>query len=263
MPQDTLYIIAAPGEMPRLSSPNVFPAWLSYRLSPDMELLRLDRSHPVQGGVMVLTGRPEEPHGNPDRLCAALLRECAAHQFQGLLLDFDHPVPVLDQLARNLARLLPRLGVTLFLPEWLAGHIRTGRVLIPSALSGGSLEDRLQEAVEKYGAERVVLAVERCSEDFTLPSPDGCGVPLSQSELNERFSRYRPHPHFSRPLCARYFTYCVGDSVHLVLFDDADTLAEKMACARRVGVHRFLLPWQDISAAPERFLPSPQTTEIF
>lgn len=254
---DTLYIIAAPGEMPRLTSPNVFPAWLSYCLSPDVGLLRLDRSHPVQGGVMVLCGGPEEPRGNPDRLCAAVLRECAAHQFQGLLLDFDRPVSVLNQLARNLARLLPRLGVTLFLPEWLAGHIPSCRVLIPSALSGGSLELRLREAASRYGCDRVVLAVERCTEDFTLPAPDGCGVPLSPSRFESLVSHYNPHPHFSHPLCARYFTYCVGDSVHLVLFDDEDTFVEKIACARRAGVHRFLLPWQEISSSPERFLPSP------
>ena len=257
MSHDTLYILSTPEEMSRLTSPNHFPAWLSYRLNPDMTLLRLDCSFHMQGGVMVLIGCPEEPHGNPDRLCAALLRECAAHQFRGLLLDFDRPFPILERLARNLAQLLPRLGVTLFLPEWLAEHISAGRVLIPSALSGGSLEKRLEEAAARYGCDRVVLAVERCTEDFTLPAPDGCGVPLSPSRFESLVSHYNPRPHVSRPLCARYFTYCVGDSVHLVLFDDEDTLVEKITCSRRVGVHRFLLPWQEISSSPERFFPSP------
>lgn len=255
MPQDTLYILAAPGETPRLSARNCFPAWLAYRISQKLHLLRIDGSSGIRGGVMVLSGCPEEPNGSTDRLCAALLRECAAHQFQGLLLDFDRPFPILDHLARNLAQLLPRLGVTLFLPEWLAGHIHTGRVLIPSALSGGSLEERLKEAVEQYNADRTVLAIERVAEDFILPAPTGCGRPLSPEDLAHLIKNLHPRIHFSRPLCARYFTYYRNDTFHFVLFDDDDSLQEKLACARRCGVYRFLLPWRDISSEPEHFLP--------
>lgn len=49
--------------------------------------------------------------------------------------------------------------------------------MISSALSGGSLRQRLEEAVERYGPQRTTLAVERVAEDFFLPPQPGRGVP--------------------------------------------------------------------------------------
>lgn len=64
--------------------------------------------------------------------------------------------------------------------------------MIPSALSGGSLSRRLEEAAERFGRERVTLAVQRVAEDFFLPSPTGSGVPLSRRELEEKLSSCTP-----------------------------------------------------------------------
>ena len=92
------------------------------------------------------------------------------------------------------------------------------RVMIPSALSGGSLSRRLEEAAERFGRERVTLAVQRVAEDFFLPSPTGSGVPLSRRELEEKLEQLHPSVFFSHELCARYFTYMSRESgAHFVL----------------------------------------------
>lgn len=241
--------------MPRLPVRNCFPVWLAYRVDPTLHLLRLHNASSFQGGVMAISTCPEPSAGDPVQLCRSILGECARHSFRGVLLDLDHPSVHYERLAHLLVRELPRRSVTLFLPECLAPCAPGCRVLISSALSGGSLDQRLLEAVERHGADRVVLAVEPAAEDFTLPAPTGCGKPLTKQELADLRGSLRPNIHFSRPLCTRYFTYCRNDTVHVVLFDDDTTIAQKLTCARRCGVSRFLLPWCEISGHPCDFLP--------
>lgn len=250
MPHDTLYMMSLPGEAPLSPAPNRIPVRLSYRVSPELRLLRLP-GPPLRSAVMAITCGEESPHGDPASLCRTILREYAARGAQGLLLDFDHPSPDLD----HLAGLLSRRAVPLILPEWLADRAPNCRVLISSALSGGSLEVRLSEAVKTYGADRVILALERCAEEFPLPCPSGCGRPLSPEELERLTAAHRPHFHFSSALCTRYFVHCREDRAHLVLWDDDDTLREKHACARRCGVYRFSLLQRDKSALFTSFSP--------
>ena len=107
----------------------------------------------------------------------------------------------------------------------------------PSALAGGSLSRRLEEAAERFGRERVTLAVQRVAEDFFLPSPTGSGVPLSRRELEEKLEQLHPSVFFSHELCARYFTYMSRESgAHFVLFDDRDTLRKKLEVAQELGI---------------------------
>ena len=60
--------------------------------------------------------------------------------------------------------------------------------------------------MERYGAGRVALAVERAAEDFFLPSPTGQGMPLTQEELKERLEARAPSVFFSDALCAHYLS---------------------------------------------------------
>ena len=171
----------------------------------------------------------------------------------GVLLDFDRKLPPLSQLVSRLSPILARRGITLFVPEYYAPLAPQAKVLISSAISGGSLALRLQESRERFGANRVVLAVEKTAEDFLLPALTGCGTPLPDERLEELRTKLSPTIFFSRELCARYFTYRDTDGgVHFVLFDDLDTIAHKLEVARQADIHAFLLPWPEISHAPER-----------
>ncbi len=110
------------------------------------------------------------------------------------------------------------------------------RILVCTALSGGSLRALLEEAVKKYGAERVAVGVERVSMDFPLPCRSGYGAPLSQESLAALRRRYQTPVFFSEALCAKYFTYRACGKTRLVLFDDDETVRRKLALARSLGI---------------------------
>ena len=255
MSHDTLYILSLPGEAPCPPGPNRFPAILSHRISQTGQLLRLTASPSPRGGVMVICGCEDPSPTHPSSLGASILRECLRHAPRGLLLDLEAPSTLYIELIRLLSPKLSRLGITLFLPEPLAAHAPDCRALIPCALSGGSLELRLKEAVERYGAERVVACPESTATEFILPCPTGKGRPLSRDQLLLLLEQITPHTHFSPALCARYFTFFRDKNLHLVLFDDSACLREKYTCARRCGVFRFLLLQCDKSALFPDFSP--------
>ena len=113
-----------------------------------------------------------------------MVRECAARGFRGAVCDFEQGgVPLLDQVVRRLGRLRPP-GLDVVCDGALWTQFPRARVMIPSALSGGSLSRRLEEAAERFGRERVTLAVQRVAEDFFsalphreqgAPEPAGAG----------------------------------------------------------------------------------------
>ncbi len=116
------------------------------------------------------------------------------------------------------------------------------RVLIGTAVSGGTLRELLSSAVRTYGADRLVLGMERLAMDFPMPCPSGRGISLSGEALDALRRRAGGHVFFSEALCAKYFTYRAPDGVRLVLFDDADTLRRKQAISRSLGIRdAFLL----------------------
>ena len=244
MPQDTFLIPVPPRHLSVLRSWDVTPAHLAYRIGPGPRLLRADTPSLPRGGLMYLDHRGYDGLGSPDALLQEVLRECRRQDHAGVILAFDRPLPPLERLAARLDEQLRRSGRTLYVTEIFAHHAPGARVMIPSALSGGSLSQRLSEACRSFGAERTVLALDRVAEDFSLPAPTGSGTPLTREELSRQIDRLRPSIFFSPELCARYFTYMSREgSAHFVLFDDSDTLRRKTDTARQLGIHTFLLPW--------------------
>ena len=110
------------------------------------------------------------------------------------------------------------------------------RILIETALSGGSLQELLEEAVAKYGTARLALGVERTAMDFPLPCRGGYGTPLTQDALAALRRRCGTAVFFSEALCAKYFTYHSGGQTRLVLFDDDETVSRKLALAQSLGI---------------------------
>ena len=58
------------------------------------------------------------------------------------------------------------------------------------------------------------------------------------------------HPssvYFSRELMAKYFTYSAGSGTHFVLFDDAETLRQKVKLAQNLGIQTAFLMFPEIS----------------
>lgn len=247
MPQDTFIITLPPRQLPALRGWQATPAHLAYRLGPGPHLFRAEVTALPKGGLMVVNDQDFDPLGPTGPLCQEIIRECQARGFSGAILDFEGSLPPLEQIAAALDEPFARRGWSLFVPERYGAKAPHARVAIPSALSGGSLQKRLEEALERFGESRTVLALEKRREDFFLPSPTGSGQPLTEEDLEQLKRRLSPSIFFSGELCARYFTYMSRESgAHFVLFDDGDTLYHKAEVARALGIHTFLAPWAEV-----------------
>lgn len=250
MSSSTVIVIVTPQQLGALRGTSAVPAHMAYRMGKGPHLFRSGGPVAPRGGLMVLDCSGFDGAGDAALFCREVVQECRARNFSGVICDFEGgPLPFLAGLLHQLEQACLRSGLDLLVPESFAPHTQRARVLVSSALSGGSLVQRLEEARDRFG-ERAVLALQRTAEDFFLPSPSGCGEPLSRAELRRRMDRLRPAVFFSRELCARYFTYMSRESgAHFVLFDDKDTLAKKLEVARSLGISTAVAAFPEVQDA--------------
>lgn len=249
MPEETRLILTAPPAAARQASSYGLPVGhMAYRVGTGANLLRANIPINLRGGLMVVDGGGFDGRGDAAVFCQQVIRECSARNFDGVILDFEGRAhPLLGQIVNRLGILLSRRGWPLYVTEEYAGFSDRSRVIIPSALSGGSLSKRLSEAAERFGADRVALGVQRSAEDFTLPSPGGSGTPLSREELARRIQSRGASVYFSDELCAHYFTYMSRPSgAHFVLFDNAGSIRKKLQIARSMGLCACILAWPEV-----------------
>ena len=223
-------------------------AHMAYRVGGGPHLFRASMPVSVRGGLMVMDNTGFDGRGEPPAFCQEVLRECSARGFDGVICDFEgRPLQLLAAIVRNLGDLLHKRGWPLYVTEAYASYSDKARVMISSALSGGSLQQRLSEAAEQFGPGRVALAVERVAEDFYLPSPTGQGMPLTREELKQRMDERAPSVFFSNELCAHYFTYMSKQNgAHFVLYDDALSIRKKLHIARTLDISDAILAYPQV-----------------
>ena len=83
----------------------------------------------------------------------------------------------------------------------------------------------------------------------------GCGW-TSSSRLLDRES---PSVFFSQDLCARYFTYARDGETHFVLFDDADTLSQKLRTGGNMGFAAAFLMYPEVQDLLPKLFPGRRT----
>ena len=225
-----------------------------YRMGLGPHLYRARQGQAARGGLMGVELGKYDGRGSPEPFCAEVLRECQARRFSGVVCRFPAtPLPGLSEALGRLAEHCSRKGLGCWVSEPYGDGSSAG-VLIPTAISGGSLEGRLRDAVRRFGAERVAVWLDRSSEDFALPSPHGSGRPLSPEELEALRQRYGSACFFSDALCARYFTYMEGREGHFVLFDDLASLQKKLSLARQLGIGTVFLPAAELGELTEQLV---------
>ena len=232
-----LYLSAETGEMPDLDG-RIRAACVDYRF---------DKPFPsgfkqAPGGVMLLGGDLTA------RRTREIGEECDRRGLTAVLAGYGHS-PALET-ARFCDGLL-RLGLQPILTEnaWQAGC--GAEMLISSALSGGDLRARIEEARDRCGG--LSLDLERICRSFPLPCPDGEGEELSAQAL-AGYLRNGAKPSYSEELGCKAFSAQVKGETRIILFDDRETLCKKTQLAAALGVRRaFLLypEWQaqDATAA--------------
>lgn len=249
MPVKSNLILSAPPDCAKAAQETgLTVAHMAYRMGGGPHLFRANMPVAVRGGLMVIDNPGFDGLGESTPFCHEVLRECAARGFHGVVCNFEgRPLPLVAQILAELGELLHKRGWSFYVTEPWGGSSDRAKVLISSALSGGSLRQRLQEAAEQYGPGRVALAVERVAEDFFLPSPTGQGAPLSREALKRRMEELTPSIFFSSELCAHYFTYMSRENgAHFILFDDAGSIRKKLQIARSLGIEDALLAYPQV-----------------
>lgn len=210
-------------------------AHVAYRIDANGELACRELPQQVRGGIMVLSdGEGHEP-GNPTALTKAVWRECAARGFGGVVADFEHPLSEAHcALLNTLCSILRRGGRQLFVPETYGSRVQGAMVIICTAVSGGTLRQRLEDARKRFGR-RIALDLQRARMEFPLPCPGGEGCPLDRAAL-EKLLDEKPAVFFSEDLCAKYFVRICCNEPRFVLFDDAHTLRRKLHLAGNLGI---------------------------
>lgn len=240
-------IFAAPPELTEARRFGVPVAHMGYRIGPGGLLPHAKIPDSLRGGLLLLSDRNWNATSDPEALAQAIAQECDRREFAGVIADFEGPVhPTLTAAASALFPLLEKQKRALYLPERYAGVAGRPYILIPTALSGGSLAQLLGEAVQKYGAGRVALDLERVHMDFRLPCPSGAGTPLTAAEFQKGLAERAPSSFFSRELCAYYYTYSGPDGLHFVLYDDACSMLQKLQTARQFGISRAVAVFPEI-----------------
>lgn len=223
-------------------------AHVAYRIGQNSTLLRQSMLLQIRGGLLAVSDQSASLIDDPEALCAAVLRECARRNYTGVLLDFEAP-PSQDRLAfaKALGAALLKTRRTLYVPERYARVCENAVSLLCTAISGGSFSDHLREAAAAAGgAGRLALDVQRLRMDFRLPSPKGEGKPLTAEAFSALMDRESPAVFFSPDLCARYFTYTREGETHFVLFDDSDTLLQKLRIGNSLGFSAAFLMWPEV-----------------
>lgn len=248
-----IYLAAAPEAAQEAMGHCRNLAHVAYRIGPGSVLLRQSLLLQTKGGLLSVSDHEAPFIDSPESLRDAVLRECGRRNYSGVLLDFEE-APRRDRTAFA-AALAPALAAsrrTLYLPERYAGAAPSAVVLLCTAVSGGSFSQYLQEAAAQAGgAGQLALDVQRLRMDFRLPARSGEGEPLTGEALARLMERESPAVFFSQDLCARYFTYSREGEAHFVLFDDADTLNQKLRLGSGMGFSAAFFMWpevQDIAA---------------
>jgi len=218
------------------------PAHMAYRIGNGPTLLGIRLPEGLQGGLMYLDCVGFDGLGDPLPCCSQVLGECRRRNYSGIICDFEGPpTACLSQLLSVLDQQCEKEGWSLYVTEACAAQAPAARVMIPSAVTNGTLERRLRIAKERYGPTRPVLAVEWLREDLPLPS-DRRGDAISQLTLENQLRRLEPAIFFDRGLCAHYYTYRgQNGQAHFVLFDTPRSIRAKLSLARQAGLPAVLL----------------------
>lgn len=251
-----VYLAVTPSEAQRAVRFRRPLAHVAYSIGESSTLLRQNLLLTTRGGVLSVTDYGAPPISRPDLLSAAAIRECGRRNYEGVLLDFESPpTPDREAFARELAkRLAPR---PLYVPECYR-ETDGAVMLLCTAVSGGNFAQYLQEAAEgRGGPGRLALDVQRLRMDFSLPARSGEGRPLTEKAFQSLLDQETPAVFFSQDLCARYFTYTRDGVTHFVLFDDADTLQQKLRLGASMGFAAAFLMYPEVQDLLPQLFPPP------
>lgn len=222
---------------------------LLYRCDSRLKLLQASgKKSATKGHIMGIDNQITAPQGDSEAFCQQVLGQVKTHCYAGVCCLFHGPTTDrLAQVTQALAKLCHQQRLQFLVSEPYGHHAPHSKVLISTALSGGTLEARFAQAKQQYGAQRVLMDIDCVREDFLLPAPHGSGETLSEQQLTNLMVQENAAVFFSKELSARYFTYQNTEhSLRFVLFDDQVTTKEKMKLAKQWNLAGAVLTFSQV-----------------
>lgn len=242
-----LFLAATPAQLPiaRRFTPHI--AHVAYAVEGSGVFSCSGLPDRVRGGLLLLSDRTRAALDTRESLVEAVVNECARRNFGGVVADFERGITP-DRIAflQLLCRELRNSNRRLFVPERAGEAVEDATVLLCTAISGGTLEHRLRDAVSRFSAQRIALDAQRVQMDFLLPSPSGEGRPIDKKTLSAILREHSSKTFFSEALCARYFTYTQNGRTHFLLFDDAQTMHKKLSAAEKLGITTAFVMYPEV-----------------
>ena len=145
-------ILSAPPDFAKAAQETGLPvAHMAYRIGGGPHLFRANMPVAVRGGLMVIDNRGFDGRGESTPFCHEVLRECTARGFTGVFCDFEgRPMQLLAKVVEELGSLLHKRNWPLYVTEAYGNCSDKAKVLISTALSGGSLRQRLEEYRDEH-----------------------------------------------------------------------------------------------------------------
>ncbi len=188
----------------------------------------------TQAEVLVISA------GNLQReIVRPICQEAARMRARGVFIDskISPDESFVASLAEN--------GLSAFAP-FAANFPKNALPVIEAAVSGGSLAEYFEEISSSFP--HFAVSIRLSAIELGLPCEKGSDVSLSPQALRRLLSRFEPDVFFSPKLCFKYFMYEPSpESVHLVLFDDAETITQKLRLAKKHGASHAFLVWDEVS----------------
>lgn len=231
---ETRFFLSSPPDTAQEASREGPVSLMAYRVGRSFRLQR-SWNTPVRAELMdvdcaTLTGFG--PHG---ALTAELTRECRRMGYRGIVLDLPRPTAQLTALCALLYDEMSRQGLRLYVPQRYAAACPGAKIVLPAQNLSGTYEGRVRDLVARYGSGNVALELERVHTDFALPSRAGLGSVTSNPRLVPDRTFYSPELH------ANYQSRLQDGRAHLVIWDDLNSLRNKIDTARGLGVTEFFL----------------------
>lgn len=226
-------------------------AHVAYCIGPGSTLLRA-APPPGCGGLLSLSDRDAPLVAAPERLAAAIFRECCRRGYTGVVADFEgSPTRDRRNLLIRLQKELSQRRWALYIPS--SYSVEGAVKLVNTAVSGGDFQSYLHQSLSQSPC---ALDLQRLRMVFSLPAPTGEGTPLSAEEFQALAAGQSVF--YSTALAERYFTCVRRGRTHFVLFDDADTLRRKLQLGRQAGARAAFLMYPEVQdLLPALFRQSP------
>lgn len=202
--------------------------------SPTPEGIKPDAQPTGKGGLMGLYSQGQPLGGvDAEKVASEIGARVKRRGYGGVVLD----IPVSDDGAAFISRLCPFLAsmaIVHYVPVELASRAPQAKLLVPSAISGGSFAEMIEHFSSLYSPSRLCLELIRTRNDFEMPSVDSSGKALSRQEFDYLLEQ-SGGGYYSTELCCRYFTYMDGKTPHFVMYDDKTSARQKAEMAARAG----------------------------